>query len=82
MHPCRSFGGLTMPMVEVTSNEGIHRTRGPRHTVKVREDYIGDEQGLRFDDDGAPVMAVHTERPDGSNDTYVLAPVGTNSTER
>ena len=39
-------------------------------TAVEREDYIGDEIAGR-------VMAVKTERPDGSNDVAVFAPTAT-----
>lgn len=58
-HPCAGLNGLLAPMVPA----------GQRALVRVveREDYIGDSNAGR-------VMAVRTERPDGSNDTAVFAP--------
>ena len=64
-HPCSGLGGLTAPMVRA----------GTRCQVRavVREDYVGTED-VTYDDSGRPVMAVVTERPDGSNDVAVYAP--------
>lgn len=42
----------------------------------VREDYVGKEL-VQADEAGRPIMAVVTERPDGSNDCAVLAPTAT-----
>lgn len=40
----------------------------------LREDYLGKEI-QRTGDDGRPYSAVTTERPDGSNDAAVFAPL-------
>ena len=45
-----------------------------RHMPVERADYIGRERGVRHDNRGRAVMAVRTERADGSNDTAVFAP--------
>lgn len=71
MHPCRAQGGLQVPFVPAGEVEAA------RHAVVVREDYVGGEQGVRFDGDGRPVSAVRTERRDGSNDVHVFAGVAT-----
>lgn len=63
-HCCPGFGGLSMPMVEEGS--------GARTRVVERTDYIGGED-VTFAN-GRPVMAVITDRPDGSNDVAVYAP--------
>lgn len=72
MHPCPDRAGLDVPLVEVHTNAGLARGT-VRHRVVEREDYEGDAEGLRRAD-GRPVMAVHTERADGSHDTHVFAP--------
>jgi hypothetical protein len=61
-HTCPGLRGLTAPMVR----------EGDRVQVRAveREDYIGDSNAGR-------VMAVVTDRPDGSNDTAVFAPTAT-----
>ena len=75
MHFCGALGGLVTPMVEVHTNEGIRRGT-VRHRVIEREDYVGNEVGLRYVGRTA-VSAIHTERADGSNDTAVFAPAAT-----
>lgn len=76
MHHCPGFSGLIMPMVEESrrSERGGANKRSVRVSPAVREDYVGDEKGLTYDDEGRPIMAVRTEYPDGSNDTAVYAP--------
>lgn len=63
LHSCPGLAGLTAPMV----------LTGQKCTVRAveREDYIGRED-VQLDDNGRPVMAVITERPDGSNDAIVF----------
>ena len=68
MHPCPALRGMTAPFVEVLP--GAQRSR---LKAVVREDNVG-EDGVRFDGDGRPIMAVVTERADGSNDVHVFAP--------
>lgn len=58
-HVCPGLRGLTAPMVPAGSKVKV--------TAVEREDYIGDENA-------GPVMAVRTEREDGSNDVVVFAP--------
>lgn len=62
-HECRGLAGITAPMVPA----------GVRWQVRMveREDYIGTED-VRYDGNGRPVMAVVTDRPDGSNDAVVF----------
>jgi hypothetical protein len=64
-HECRGLAGITAPMVPAGSRSRVLSV--------VREDYVGSEI-VQYDDNGRPVMAVITERPDGSNDVTVLAP--------
>lgn len=66
MHICPKLGGITAPMVRSGT-----KARIVRHD---REDYIGEEQVQR-DESGRPLMSVTVERPDGSNDTIVYAPM-------
>jgi hypothetical protein len=73
-HNCAGMGGLSLPMVEKA-----RRARRGKGAVRVRkalrEDYVGKEKGLVYDEQGQPVMAAVTEYPDGSNDVAVFAPV-------
>lgn len=64
-HTCRALAGLTAPLVPEGS--------GARVRTVERGDYAGKEI-LRTDGNGRPVMAVVTDRPDGSNDVTVFAP--------
>lgn len=70
MHQCPSHSGVDVPLVQVHTNSGI-RSSAVRHVVVPRDDYIGGEVGA------TRVMAVRTERADGSNDTHVFAPTAT-----
>lgn len=63
-HFCPKLG-LTAPMVEAGVRAKVEKVE--------REDYIGGED-VQYDDQGRPVMAVVTERGDGSNDVAVYAP--------
>ena|SRR5437870_3264512 len=58
-HICPGLNGLTAPMIEAGARVRV--------TAVEREDYIGTERTGR-------IMAVRTERPDGSNDIAVFAP--------
>ncbi len=70
MHPCPGMGGLTAPLVE--------KARGRAHVRKaVREDYVKNERGVTFDEDGKAISAIVTEYADGSNDVAVYAPTAT-----
>lgn len=73
MHACRALG-LTVPMALVPPkrHNGELERGDVRHVVVEREDYIGDELV------DSPVMAVRTERPDGSNDLTVYPATATN----
>jgi hypothetical protein len=70
-HRCAALGGAELPM--------IVRGSGARVILREREDYVGAErvQLIEVDGKARPVMAAVTERPDGSNDTVVYAPVAT-----
>lgn len=74
LHPCRGHGGVMVPFVPATSNEGPARGT-VRHVVVERGDYVNGEHGLRYDAAGRPVQAVITERADGSNDCHIFAGV-------
>lgn len=78
LHPCKENKGLLVPFVEV---HGVElRKHSSRHVVLEREDFVGSEL-VQTDGEGRPVMAVVTERADGSNDTQVYAPTATWSRE-
>ena len=64
-HHCRGLAGITAPMVPAGSRCRVRAV--------VREDYVAGEI-VQYDDNGRPIMAVVTDRPDGSNDVAVLAP--------
>jgi len=72
MHPCPTLGGFSVPLTPVANNHGL-QAGTVRHVLVVREDAVRQERGLRFHG-GAPIMAVRTERADGSNDCAVFAP--------
>lgn len=59
MHDCRGLLGLSAPMVPAGTDCKVEAIE--------REDYIGH-------DNVSPIMAVRTERADGSNDVHVFAP--------
>lgn len=65
-HHCPKLG-VWAPMVEFTGDTLDLST--VRHRLVEREDYVGDED-VRY----PAVMAVDTERADGSNDRAVFAP--------
>lgn len=74
MHGCSGMRGLLAPMVRVPA-ERIELPRGSVRTVAVeRGDYVAGA-GVQTDGEGRPVMAVRTDRADGSFDTTILAPV-------
>lgn len=58
-HECPGLHGVLAPYV----------IAGTRCKVEaaVREDYVGEEKGLRFDGEGRPVMSVITTREDGQD---------------
>lgn len=71
MHACAGLHGLTTPMQPAVEVD--------RNTVDVRlverEDYVGDEHGITYDQTGRAIMAVETLHADGSNDIAVYAPI-------
>jgi len=71
-HACKGLQGLTAPMVQAGQKAKV--------TAVEREDFIGTEQ-VQTDAAGRPVMAVVTEREDGSNDVTVFAPTATGRAE-
>lgn len=75
MHPCPRLSGLQAPYVAVPRGGELTRFAA-RHLTAERGDYVGTEKGL-VTVDGRPVMAVITERADGSNDCTVFAPSAT-----
>lgn len=79
MHPCSGLKGFLAPFVEVHSNAGIRRGT-VRHLAVERGDYVNGELGLRSDGDGRVIMAVRTERADGSNDCHVFPAAATAAT--
>ena len=60
MHNCPGFGLLSIPL----------HTADTRVVAVEREDYIAGERHLTMID-GRPIMAVRTDRADGSNDLTV-----------
>lgn len=74
-HTCAGLHGLSAPMVEHVSERRSKDDVRRRVQVKAkaREDYIGKEKGVQFDENGRPVMSIVTTREDG-NDVVVLAP--------
>ena len=81
LHPCPVQRGLNVPLVWVTTNAGLRRGL-IRHVAVERGDYIGSERGITHDNRGRAVMAVRTERGDGSNDVSVNAPTAWASRRR
>lgn len=69
-HMCAGLKGLMAPLVPVGMDCQV--------IAVEREDYVGTEK-VQTDGDGTPIMAVRTERADGSNDIVVLAPTPTAS---
>lgn len=69
-HNCAGLGGLSAPLVDKAKVGS-----GVQVTAEVREDYIGNEKGLTYDENGQPIMAVVTEYSDGRNDAAVFLPV-------
>lgn len=65
LHPCPAQHGLMVPFAPVTGDE-LDRSQ-VRHVPVERGDYLNGENA-------GPVMAIHTERADGSHDTHVYAP--------
>lgn len=72
-HACRGLHGFNVALVPEGSRSHVRAVH--------REDYVGNEESLTYDSDGRPVMAIVTERPDGSNDCVVLPPTATSTVE-
>jgi hypothetical protein len=70
-HPCPKYNGFSVPLVEVFGD--ALKKHSVRHVVKERDDYVGKEI-VQLGPDGKPIMALITERADGSNDTRIYAP--------
>jgi hypothetical protein len=70
-HACPQLAGLSVPYVECPDQRQVDGAR-VRHRVIERADFVGREHGVRHDGNGRAVMAVHTERADGSHDTTVF----------
>ncbi len=68
LHNCRVLFGLSVPLVP----EG---TQAEARAVE-RQDYVGAEVGLRYVEDGRPIMAVEVVRDEG-NDAVVFPGVAT-----
>lgn len=81
MHNCAGLKGMWAPMVEITGMEQELRKNSMRLRAVEREDYEGKDRLLRRDGEGRPIMAVHVDREDGSNDCFVMAPTATNYVE-
>jgi len=64
-HECRGLKGMTAPMIPVGMDCKV--------VAVEREDYIQGER-VTVDGEGRPIMAVRTERADGSNDVVAFAP--------
>jgi hypothetical protein len=62
-HDCPALAGITAPMVPAGS--------GARVRTVEWDDYTGNRD-VQHDDNGRPIAAVYTDRPDGSNDCIVL----------
>lgn len=71
MHQCAGLGGLLAPLIDTTRTK---RPDSARIRPVIREDYVGKEHGLTYDDGGRPISSVVTEYADGSNDVAVFAP--------
>ena len=74
LHSCAALGGLSVPMVQLEAGQTELARGAARHQVVERVDYLNSSKGQPLQD-GRPVMAVRTERGDGSHDTTVFAPV-------
>jgi len=70
-HPCPKYNGFSVPLSEVTGEK--LKKNSVRHVMKHRDDYVNKEL-VRLGPDGKPIMALRTERSDGSNDTRIYAP--------
>jgi hypothetical protein len=68
-HHCPTLRYLSAPLVE-TTDRGLKQRLHLR--ALPRGDYLNGDIGQRTNIDGTPIMAVHTERGDGSHDTHVF----------
>lgn len=69
-HSCRALGFASIPFLP---EDEVRRSR---LRLVEREDYVGDmKPGDYVEVDGRPIMAAVTDRPDGSNDRAVYAPI-------
>lgn len=75
IHSCPQLGGITAPM-QLADRYGIIGDAA-HHRLVERGDWIAGEAVQH-----GGVMAVHTERPDGSHDTLVFAPTARTTTRR
>ena len=66
MHRCPKLHGLDIPLVRDDMDAKV--------VAVEREDYLRDEVQTT-DDRGKPITAIRVERADGTNDTYVNAPL-------
>lgn len=76
MHNCVALKGISVPFVEIHGNAQQLKKNAQRHKVVEREDWVKDAI-VTVDDEGGVPMAVHIERPDGSNDCFVMAECAT-----
>jgi len=65
-HACKGLSGLSVALVPAGAKVRV--------SLVERGDYIGAEQGIRMHK-GRPIMATKIERPDGSYDSTVYAPM-------
>ena len=72
LHQCKAHNGLDVPYTEVPPGQRELRKHAARHVVREREDYVGQE--IVAYHNGRPLLALVTERADGSNDARVYAP--------
>lgn len=68
-HTCPRLRMMSVPMVPAGTKARI--------SLHEREDYVGTERVQVDPELGRPVMSLVTERPDGSNDVEVFAPLAT-----
>ena len=66
MHRCAKLHGLDIPLVRDDMDAKV--------VAVEREDYLGEEIQTT-DDRGIPITAIRVERADGTNDTFVNAPL-------
>ena len=71
-HPCPKFNGFSVPLAEVQGK--ALKKNSVRHVLQHREDFVENEI-VQLGPDGKPIMAIRTERSDGSNDVRIYAPM-------